>query len=48
MLLAMNTLTAELHRELSEIFAGIAQDREAQAVVLAGNGRAFSAGGDLR
>jgi enoyl-CoA hydratase len=45
---ALNTITAELHRELSEIFADVAQDPEAQAVVLTGKGRAFSAGGDLR
>ncbi|MBI2962658.1 MAG: enoyl-CoA hydratase/isomerase family protein [Deltaproteobacteria bacterium] len=45
---AMNTITAELHRELSEIFADVARDAETQAVVLTGKGPAFSAGGDLR
>jgi enoyl-CoA hydratase len=45
---ALNTITAELHRELAEIFADVAKDAEAEAVVLTGKGRAFSAGGDLR
>ena len=45
---ALNTITAELHRELSEIFADIAKDAETEAVVLTGKGRAFSAGGDLQ
>jgi enoyl-CoA hydratase len=45
---ALNTITAELHRELSEVFADVAKDAETEAVVLTGNGRAFSAGGDLR
>jgi enoyl-CoA hydratase len=45
---ALNSITAELHRELSEIFADVARDSETEAVVLTGNGRAFSAGGDLR
>lgn len=45
---ALNSITAELHRELSEIFADLARDRECEAVVLTGAGRAFSAGGDLR
>jgi enoyl-CoA hydratase len=44
---ALNTITAELHRELSEIFADVARDTDAAAVVLTGKGRAFSAGGDL-
>jgi enoyl-CoA hydratase len=45
---ALNAITAELHRELSEIFADVARDTDTAAVVLTGNGRAFSAGGDLR
>jgi enoyl-CoA hydratase len=45
---SLNTITAELHRELSEIFAEVARDADAGAVVLTGSGRAFSAGGDLR
>ncbi len=40
---SLNTITAELHRELSEIFADVARDADAGAVVLTGNGRAFSA-----
>ncbi len=45
---ALNTITAELHRELSEIFADVAKDAGTAAIVLTGKGRAFSAGGDLR
>src|SRR5205823_51717 len=45
---ALNTVTAELHRELSEVFADVARDADTGAVVLTGKGRAFSAGGDLR
>jgi enoyl-CoA hydratase len=45
---ALNAVNAELHTELSWIFADIAQDEEAQAVVLTGKGRAFCAGGDAK
>ena len=45
---ALNAINGELHRELSQVFADVRGDREAQAVVLTGKGRAFSAGGDLR
>ena len=45
---ALNAINGELHRELSQVFADVRGDREAQAVVLSGKGRAFSAGGDLR
>ena len=45
---SLNAINAELHTELSEIFADIARDGDTQVVVLTGNGRAFSAGGDLR
>lgn len=44
---SMNAVDARTHTELSWIFADIAQDEEAQAVVLTGAGRAFSAGGDI-
>ncbi|MFZ3118121.1 MAG: enoyl-CoA hydratase-related protein [Variovorax sp.] len=44
---ALNAVNATLHTELSQVFAQIAQDASVDAVVLTGEGRAFSAGGDL-
>jgi enoyl-CoA hydratase len=44
---ALNAVNATLHTELSRVFAQIAQDAAVDAVVLTGEGRAFSAGGDL-
>jgi len=44
---ALNAVNAKLHTELSRVFADIAQDASVEAVVLTGEGRAFSAGGDL-
>ena len=45
---SLNAVNAELHTELSQLFADIARDRQAHAVVLTGKGRAFSAGGDIK
>ncbi len=45
---ALNAINAQLHTELSRIFADIAQDKETEAVVLTGKGRAFCAGGDIK
>lgn len=45
---SLNAINAELHTELSEIFADIAKDTETEVVVLTGNGRAFCAGGDIK
>jgi len=45
---SLNAINAALHTEISQIFADIAQDREAEAVVLTGKGRAFCAGGDIK
>ena len=45
---SLNAINAALHTELSQIFAEIAQDTATNAVVLTGNGRAFSAGGDIK
>ncbi len=45
---ALNAINAQLHTELSHIFADIAQDHETEAVVLTGKGRAFCAGGDIK
>ena len=43
----LNATNHELHRGLAELFPQIEADTEARAVVLTGNGRAFSAGGDF-
>lgn len=45
---ALNAVNATLHTELSRVFGEIAQDASVDAVVLTGEGRAFSAGGDLQ
>ena len=45
---SLNAINAELHTELSQIFADIAQDHETEVIVLTGKGRAFCAGGDLK
>ena len=45
---ALNATDELLHRELSQVFADIAQDRETRAVILTGAGKAFCAGGDLK
>jgi enoyl-CoA hydratase len=44
---AMNAVTAQMHGELSTIFSDIASDDETDLVVLTGEGKAFSAGGDI-
>jgi enoyl-CoA hydratase len=44
---ALNATNHELHKGLAELFPQLDADREARAVVLTGNGRAFSAGGDF-
>ena len=45
---ARNATNEHLHRELSQVFADIAQDKATRAVVLTGAGSAFCAGGDLK
>ncbi len=45
---ALNATDAVLHRELSRVFADIARDPEAHAIILTGRGRGFCAGGDLK
>lgn len=43
----LNAVDEELHNELARIFYDVALDHEAKVVVLTGEGRAFSAGGDV-
>jgi enoyl-CoA hydratase len=43
----LNAINEPLHRALAQIWRQLAADQEARAVVLTGEGRAFSAGGDL-
>lgn len=43
----LNAVNTALHAELARIFVDARHDPEADVVVLTGNGRAFSAGGDL-
>nr|WP_258165204.1 MULTISPECIES: enoyl-CoA hydratase-related protein [Protofrankia] len=43
----MNSLDFQMHRDLSSIWRLIDEDPEVSAVVLAGKGRAYSAGGDF-
>jgi enoyl-CoA hydratase len=44
---ALNAVDGEMHAELSHVFADAADDPESDAIVLTGEGRAFSAGGDI-
>ena len=43
----LNATNHELHHGLARLFPQLDADHEARAVVLTGNGRAFSAGGDF-
>jgi enoyl-CoA hydratase len=43
----LNATNHELHKGLADLFPQIDADEEARVVVLTGNGRAFSAGGDF-
>ena len=45
---ALNAIDAETHKQLTYIWRTIDDDRDINAVILTGAGRAFSAGGDLR
>jgi enoyl-CoA hydratase len=44
----MNSINNELHAEMASIFADVSYDKETFAVLLTGEGGAFSAGGDLK
>lgn len=43
----LNAINDRLHEELSRIFYDVAEDEDADVVVLTGAGNAFSAGGDM-
>jgi len=43
----MNTADAIMHRELAEVWRDVEADPEANAVIITGTGRYFSAGGDF-
>jgi enoyl-CoA hydratase len=43
----LNAVNHALHEGLANLFPQISADRDARAVVITGNGRAFSAGGDF-
>ena len=44
----LNATNHQLHKAVADVFACVDADPGARAVVLTGNGRAFSAGGGLR
>jgi len=44
---ALNAVDGTLHHDLTRLFADLRRERDARAVVLKGQGRAFSAGGDF-
>lgn len=43
----LNATNHELHKGLAELFPQLSEDPDVRAIVLTGNGRAFSAGGDF-
>jgi enoyl-CoA hydratase len=43
----MNAVDGRMHRELAQIFYDVQEDRDADIVILTGEGSAFSAGGDI-
>jgi enoyl-CoA hydratase len=43
----LNAVDEALHHDLTALFSGLRREREARAVLLTGQGRAFSAGGDF-
>ncbi len=45
---ALNAVNSELHHELEHIWIDLAEDAEVNAILLTGEGRAFSAGGDVK
>jgi len=45
---SLNAFNSDLHGELAEIFSDVNHDEETFALLLTGEGRAFSAGGDIK
>jgi enoyl-CoA hydratase/carnithine racemase len=43
----LNALTFEVYRELTAVFAALANEKEVRVVVITGAGRAFCSGGDV-
>src|SRR5258705_13745023 len=43
----LNALTFEVYRELTDLFASLANETDVRAVVITGAGRAFCSGGDV-
>ena len=43
----LNAVNHDLHEGIADLWPQISKDRDARAVVITGNGRAFSAGGDF-
>lgn len=43
----LNALTFEVYRELTDLFAALAQEKDVRVVVITGAGRAFCSGGDV-
>lgn len=45
---SLNAVNSVLHQELATVFHDVGQDKDAFAVLLTGEGRAFCAGGDVK
>ncbi len=45
---SMNAMNAVMMRELADCFESLHQDKDMQVLIISGNGRAFSAGGDIK
>jgi enoyl-CoA hydratase/carnithine racemase len=44
----LNAITFEVYRELTDMFAGLRDEKDVRVVVITGAGRAFCSGGDVR
>src|SRR6202795_194830 len=43
----LNAITFEVYRELTDLFAALAREKDVRVVVITGAGRAFCSGGDV-